>query len=311
MVPGGKKTPWGTKFKISKSVSPLTPVHLHYMSHIWMNHDCMRHVSHPYISTTWVTYEFNMTVCVMFHLYDSLTCDTTHFVLSTTPLKIHRWEMTHRVVTFTTHSEIHRWDMTHKVMAFMTHSNVTQDSFICDTGLVKSCFLLPNLKFTHETWLIQSCLPLPWKFKDETRLIQSWPSRLIPKFTDETWLIKVMTFKDSFKNSARHHSLRHDFMSHVSCVNSKLGSRKHAFTSHVSHMNESCVTYERNMCHIWITHVSHMDESCVTYGWVMCHIWMSHVSHMNQSCVTYEWVMTVVTLWVMSHMRIFCEQIRE
>ena len=36
-----------------------------------------------------------------------------------------------------------------------------------------------------------------------------------------------------------------------------------------------------------MSHVSHVNESCVTCEWVMCHMWMSHVSHVNESH-TYE-----------------------
>jgi len=62
--------------------------------------------------------------------------------------------------------------------------------------------------------------------------------------------------------------------------------------NHVTHMNESCLTYEWVMSHIWMSHVTHMNESRLTYEWVTSHIWMRHVSHMNESCHTYECVTT-------------------
>jgi len=67
--------------------------------------------------------------------------------------------------------------------------------------------------------------------------------------------------------------------------------------SPVSHINESCLTYEWVLSHIWMSQVSHMNESCLTYEWVMSHIWISYVSRTNESCLTYEWVMSHRARW--------------
>ena len=67
-------------------------------------------------------------------------------------------------------------------------------------------------------------------------------------------------------------------------MNSGIPQAAHIRMSHVSHMNESCLTYEWVMSHIWIQ----AFHRRLTYEWVMSHIWMSHVSHMNKSCRTLE-----------------------
>jgi len=118
-------------------------------------------------------------------------------------------------------------------------------------------------------------------------------------------------------------------MSQVSHMNESC----HVCIVYMSHMEQSYVTYEWFICHIWISHitrvtdlhvtkklfqalhtfptcqgmsqVSHMNESC--------HVFISYMSHMNESCpiakmarhVTYEWVMSwmnesyVTYEWVM------------
>jgi len=62
--------------------------------------------------------------------------------------------------------------------------------------------------------------------------------------------------------------------------------------SHVSRMNESCLTYEWVMSHVWMSHVSRMNESCLTYERVMSHVWMSHLSRFpvtnNQGTTPWE-----------------------
>jgi len=52
-----------------------------------------------------------------------------------------------------------------------------------------------------------------------------------------------------------------------------------------SRINESCLTYEWVMPHIWIGHVSQMNGSCLTYERIMSRIEISDVSHMNESCL--------------------------
>jgi len=95
-----------------------------------------------------------------------------------------------------------------------------------------------------------------------------------------------------------------------------------------NYANESCVTYEWVMPHIWMrhktSHATRMNKSChicewvisqntphyaqphyinalcVTYECIVCHIWMHCVSHMNALCVTYEWVMRHIYGWFIS-----------
>jgi hypothetical protein len=62
-----------------------------------------------------------------------------------------------------------------------------------------------------------------------------------------------------------------------------------------THTNDSCVTPEWAVLHIWMRHVTLMNVTCD-----MPHIWMRHgtIVNMNDSCHAYEWVMTYI--W-MSH----------
>ena len=82
--------------------------------------------------------------------------------------------------------------------------------------------------------------------------------------------------------------------------------------SHVSLMNESCLTYEWVMSHVWMSHVthewvtSHMNESRHTYEWVMSHIWKSHVTHMNESRHTCECVMSHIWMSHVTHVNESC-----
>jgi len=84
------------------------------------------------------------------------------------------------------------------------------------------------------------------------------------------------------------------------------GVMSHIWMSHFIYMNESCHTYERVMSHIWMSHVTHMNESCHTYGWVTSHIWMSHVTHINETCHTPEWVMSHVWRSHVTHTNELC-----
>ena len=58
--------------------------------------------------------------------------------------------------------------------------------------------------------------------------------------------------------------------------------------TYVSCMNESRLTYEWVMSHIWMSHVTHINESCLMCEWVMSHVWMSHVPRTNESCHTHD-----------------------
>ena len=77
---------------------------------------------------------------------------------------------------------------------------------------------------------------------------------------------------------------------------------------YVTHMKESgrvmphiCVWVTSHIWMIYVIHmngyrhITHINESRVTYEWVISHIWRSHVTYMNQSCHTYEWVMLQIS----------------
>ena len=67
----------------------------------------------------------------------------------------------------------------------------------------------------------------------------------------------------------------------------------HIWMSHVSHMNESCLSCEWMMRHIWVNRLPYMNAPCLIWmnEWGITHIWTSHVTYMNASCHLYEWVM--------------------
>ena len=79
--------------------------------------------------------------------------------------------------------------------------------------------------------------------------------------------------------------------------------------SHVSQVNESCLTCEWVMSHMWTSHVSHVNESCLMCGGrltimdvinqVHTYLRMRHVAHVNESCLTCEWVMSHI--WKSAH----------
>jgi len=70
--------------------------------------------------------------------------------------------------------------------------------------------------------------------------------------------------------------------------------------SHVSHVNESCLTCEWVMSHMWMSHVSHVNESCLMCEWVMRHMWKSPVVYALLSH-TRKWVMSRM---LMSHVSV-------
>jgi len=67
--------------------------------------------------------------------------------------------------------------------------------------------------------------------------------------------------------------------------------------TYLSHMNDSCLTREWLISHIWMRRVTHMDASCDTYGCVVSHIWLHTrtavncavvcVIHVNDTGLTY------------------------
>jgi len=104
----------------------------------------------------------------------------------------------------------------------------------------------------------------------------------------------------------------------------RLVTYESSLTHHNSHMNESCalshvneswLTYEWVMTHIWMSHdssvIPHINKVTwwvtwlVTYECTMPPIWMSHVTfHIPSDSsrrVTYEWVMTHIRMSHDSH----------
>jgi len=75
----------------------------------------------------------------------------------------------------------------------------------------------------------------------------------------------------------------------------------HKQISPATHENGSCHTFTWAMAYLlffnspgpWpIVYSLHVNESCLTFERIMSHIWMSRITHMNESCHTYEWVMS-------------------
>jgi len=66
-------------------------------------------------------------------------------------------------------------------------------------------------------------------------------------------------------------------------------------TSLVTHMNESRLTHEWAVSHMWMRRVEYIRDPCHKYEWVMSHICMSYVTRMNESylsgvpCMNESW----------------------
>jgi len=147
------------------------------------------------------------------------------------------------------------------------------------------------------------------------------------------WMIHVSHMNEMYERgwSGGHHPLRPVI---VLCL-------RHPRKKDRKEMNESCLTYEWAISHVWA--LSLIWTSHVTYEWVMshmnaprhthtntvthrekavarghvwighvshmdksCHIWMCYVTHMNTSCHTKEWELLHIWMCHVSLMNESC-----
>ena len=196
-------------------------------------------------------------ICVTWHIH---MCDITHsyvwhdiFICVT--WLIHMCDMTHSYVW---HDSFicetwpnHMWDM--------THSYVWHDSFICAIWLLHICDM------THSYMGHDSITCVTW-------LIHTWDMA----HAYVTWLLHI-------------------------CV---------TWLIHMRNMTQSHVRHDSFIRETWLmhNHVWSMNESCLTCDWVMSHIYMSHVTHIwtshghirHGSCIramTPSYVTCLILVW--------------
>ena len=226
------------------------------LSHLYVRHDSSIH-------ETWLIHTWDMTHSYMRHdsfIYETLLNSKyvsfireTQLIFYTSPWLFHRWDtLSHSYMrhdSFTCETwRIHIWDMTHSYMrhdAFlyetwpihtrdMTHSYVRHDSFIHETRLIhmrdvsRRAHLLQFFLYCNAVFVAVCCSELQ---QTHTRILWS-PHRWGFYFLN---LYKTILVGKSFHRLFR-----------------------------VSYMNESCLTYEWDMSHIWMSRVSRTNESCLT-----------------------------------------------
>ena len=250
-----------------------------------MAHSYVWHGS--FIWVAWLIHKYDMTHSYIWHCSSICPCAWYESFICVTWL-IHMCDVihvTHSLVRHDTFTTDRSWEPKAAAVDVPIHKPLTYQFIMtwpmCDTtqpyksydSSMSAEWLIRMHDMTHwcvrhdslvcATWLIGVCDMTHWCVRHDSLVCATWLTYHRQELRAKSWSL---------------------WCTHAPALLQLIRILREAI-SHVR-VNESCLTCEWVMVHVWMSRVTHMDaschthnEPCPTYEWVMSHIWMRHVTH--------------------------------